>query len=60
VYDANGGYLGKLMSNGAPVSIPGLWAITFDNVSPADPNQLYFTAGPDSEAHGVFGYLKKM
>ncbi len=60
VFDANGAYQGKLMQNGTAISIPGLWAITFDNVSPADPNQLYFTAGPTREAHGVFGYLKKM
>ena len=60
VYDPNGVYQGKLMQNGTAVSIPGLWAITFDNVAPADPNQLYFTAGPTKEAHGLFGYLKKI
>jgi len=60
VFNANGTYQGKLMQNGAAISIPGLWAITFDDVSPADPNQLYFTAGPTLEAHGLFGYLKKM
>jgi uncharacterized protein (TIGR03118 family) len=60
VYDMNGTAKGQLMANGVPVTIPGLWAITFDNVAPADPNQLYFTAGPDEESHGIFGYLKKM
>jgi uncharacterized protein (TIGR03118 family) len=60
VYDVNGTYKGKLMHGGTAISIPGLWAITFDNIAPADPNQLYFTAGPNSEAHGLFGYLKKM
>lgn len=60
VYDPNGVYQGQLMINGVAISISGLWAITFDNVSPADPNQLYFTAGPDKEAHGLFGYLKKI
>ena len=60
VYDANGAYQGKLMQNGNAISIPGLWAITFDNVAPADPNQLFFTAGPTLEAHGLFGYLKKL
>jgi uncharacterized protein (TIGR03118 family) len=60
VYDVNGVYQGKLMNGSNPVSIPGLWAIAFDNVAPADPNWLYFTAGPMSEAHGLFGYVKKM
>jgi hypothetical protein len=48
------------MNIGTPIAISGLWDITFDNVSPADPNQLYFTAGPIQEAHGLFGYIKKM
>jgi hypothetical protein len=44
-----------------PVWIDGLWAITFpDNNIPGDnPNKLYFTAGPDDESHGLFGYLLK-
>ena len=60
VYDANGMYQEQLMNNSTPISIPGLSAITFDNVSPADPDQLFFTAGPMKESHGLFGYLKKM
>ena len=54
-------YKGQLMKNSTDtISIPGLWAITFDNASPADPNHLYYTAGPGAEAHGLFGYLKKL
>ena len=60
VFDSNGAYQGQLTKSGTPISIPGLWAITFDTVSPADPNQLFFTAGPGGEAHGLFGYLRKM
>ena len=60
VYDSTGKYQGQLMQAGNAITIPGLWAITFDNVSPADPNQLYFTAGPIKESHGIFGFLKKM
>jgi len=60
VFDSNGTFKGQLEGTGTPISIPGLWAITFNPVSPADPNQLYFTAGPGDEAHGLFGYLKKM
>jgi hypothetical protein len=48
------------MNNGSAISIPGLWAITFEDVTGADLSQLYFTAGPAHEAHGLFGYLKKM
>lgn len=60
VYDANGAYQGQLISNGAVLTISGLWAIKFCNVFLADPNHLYFTAGPNNESNGLFGYLKKM
>jgi uncharacterized protein (TIGR03118 family) len=63
VYDAEEGeYLRQLQKSGMPVTIQGLWAITFpDNNIPGDnPNKLYFTAGPYDEAHGLFGYLTKM
>ncbi len=63
VYDAEEGeYLRQLQKSGMPVTIQGLWAITFpDNNIPGDnPNKLYFTAGPFDEAHGLFGYLTKM
>jgi uncharacterized protein (TIGR03118 family) len=56
-----GEFLRQLKYNGMPVWIDGLWAITFpDNNIPGDnPNKLYFTAGPDDESHGLFGYLLK-
>jgi len=60
VYQSDGTYVGQLMKNSVVISIPGLWAITFDSIAPADPNVLYFTAGPNEESHGLFGYLKKM
>ena len=60
VYDANGTYQGQLMTNNIPISIPGLWAITFNNAFPNGADKLYFTAGQGGEAHGLFGYLKKM
>ncbi|MEA2677302.1 MAG: hypothetical protein QOJ81_1443 [Chloroflexota bacterium] len=45
--------------NGNPVAIDGLWAIAFGNDGPAgDHDELYFTAGPDDEAHGLFGYIE--
>jgi len=58
VYDTNGAYQGQLMTKGTAIAIPGLWAITFNAASSADPNKLYFAAGPDGETHGLFGYLK--
>jgi hypothetical protein len=54
-------FVGPLESKGKPLTIDGLWAITFpDNRVPGDdPNKLYFTAGPFEESHGLFGYLLK-
>ena len=54
-----GEFLRQLKNYGMPVTIDGLWAITFpDNNIPGDnPDKLYFTAGPREESHGVFGYL---
>jgi uncharacterized protein (TIGR03118 family) len=59
-YDSTGVYLGALQSNGTPIAINGLWALDFPvNEDPrADPNKLFFTAGPADEQHGLFGYLK--
>jgi len=62
VFDMQGKFRGQLQNDRQVVSIEGLWAIDFlkGNVaggSPHDP--LYFTAGPDDESHGLFGYLKK-
>jgi len=60
VFNADGSYVGQLSDGSNPISINGLWGLMFpDNGVPAgDPNQLFFTAGPDKEAHGLFGYLK--
>ncbi|HEX4849164.1 MAG TPA: TIGR03118 family protein, partial [Puia sp.] len=60
VYDSTGTYVAQLQNNGNTVVIPGLWALDFpsNEVLNADPNKLYFTAGPTDENHGVFGYLK--
>ena len=45
--------------SGTQVKIEGLWAIEFPrgNLVGDANNRLYFTAGPDDEEHGVFGYL---
>jgi uncharacterized protein (TIGR03118 family) len=57
-YDHNGNLLGQLASSsGNTISIDGLWGISFNPSAGADPNKLYFTAGPAGESHGLFGYL---
>ena len=63
VYDLNGNFKGQLQNNGNSIVIPGLWAIDFLKNNARDglaTDPLYFTAGPDDESHGLFGYLKKM
>ena len=62
VYDANGNYTAQLMNNGTAIAIDGLWALQFpqNGIPAGDQNQLFFTAGPAGESHGLFGYLKKM
>lgn len=58
VFDKFGIFHGQLEDHGHPISIDGLWAI--DNHLPTvDSTLLYFTAGPDSESHSLFGYLQK-
>ncbi|QJW92927.1 TIGR03118 family protein [Frigoriglobus tundricola] len=59
-YDpTTGKELGTLMeSPGHPLVIDGLWGLAFGNgKSAGDANTLYFAAGPDHEAHGLFGKI---
>jgi uncharacterized protein (TIGR03118 family) len=55
----SGKFLGQLMkAPGQPLVIDGLWGITFGNgKSAGDTSTLYYAAGPDSEAHGLFGKI---
>ena len=43
-------------TNGAPITIDGLWALRVGNTA-ADPNAVYFTAGINDEADGLFGKI---
>ena len=44
--------------HGQPVDIEGLWALRFGNGAGAGPTTtLFFTAGIDDEAHGLFGKI---
>jgi len=41
-----------------PLTIDGLWALTFGNGGSAGtPDTLFFSAGPDGESHGLFGSI---
>lgn len=56
-YDvASGAFLTQLRdSSGAALAIDGLWGLAFGPT--ASDTTLYFTAGPDGEAHGLLGTL---
>ena len=56
---SNGRYRGLLRAaKGKSLQIDGLWALAFGNGASAGPTTtLYFTAGPDNEAHGLFGTI---
>jgi uncharacterized protein (TIGR03118 family) len=60
-FDPNTGMLlGSLLDlGGNPIEIEGLWGLAFGNTGPGfSPNKLYFAAGIDDEANGLFGSLE--
>jgi len=62
-YRIDGTPMGPLMDHGTPIAIDGLWSISYPpqgNPTYRDVrNWLYYTAGPDGEEHGVFGYISR-
>lgn len=53
-----GAFLGELEQNNVPITIDGLWGITFitsPTLSP--PSKLYFSSGPGGYTHGIFGVI---
>ena len=61
VFDPNtAAALGSLQnSGGIPIQIDGLWSLQFGNGAAAGAtNELFFTAGIDGEAHGLFGKIQ--
>jgi uncharacterized protein (TIGR03118 family) len=60
VYDpATGALTGTVSNNdGSAIVVPGLWALQFGNDLNHEPsNTLFYTAGPGSEAHGLYGRI---
>lgn len=60
-FSPNGDFIGQLKSHGHTIVIDGLWALSFAPVTATaiDPGRLYFTAGPNHEQDGLFGYIVK-
>jgi uncharacterized protein (TIGR03118 family) len=51
-------FLGQLPStSNKPIAIDGLWTLTFGGALDSDPGTLYFSAGTNDEADGLFGSL---
>jgi uncharacterized protein (TIGR03118 family) len=44
-------------SSNAPIAIAGLWALVTGSGSESNPDELYFTAGPQHEKNGLYGSL---
>jgi uncharacterized protein (TIGR03118 family) len=57
---SSGSFLGTLTdASGAPISIDQLWGLDFGKGAGANgaTNELFFTAGPDNYANGLFGVI---
>ena len=61
VFAPDGQFLGQLQSHNRTLVIDGLWALRFppSTATSIDPSRLYFTAGPNDEKDGLFGYIIK-
>jgi uncharacterized protein (TIGR03118 family) len=57
---STGALAGQLRgSDGNPLSIDGLWALTIGNDGQAGSSDtIYFTAGPNDESDGLFGVIE--
>ena len=57
-FKLDGQFDGRLLNtSGQLVQIDGLWSLIFGGGSQSSPSTLYFTAGPNHEADGLFGTL---
>ena len=58
-YDANSGqFVGTVTLAGGAFAVPGLWGIAFGNDANSQPhNTLFFAAGTNDEANGLYGRI---
>jgi uncharacterized protein (TIGR03118 family) len=57
-FDSDGNLLGTLKDpKGKPITIEGLWTLTLGGGRNSNSDTLYFTAGPNDEADGLFGTI---
>jgi len=60
VFRESGQFMGQLRDNdNRVISIDGLWALFTTQSIPQVGNRIYFTAGPNDEENGLFGYLDR-
>jgi uncharacterized protein (TIGR03118 family) len=63
VFNTNGNFIRQLKDDNQVIVIEGLWAIAYapSTITSACgvSRRLYFTAGPDEENHGLFGYIRR-
>jgi uncharacterized protein (TIGR03118 family) len=58
-FDSEGDFRGSLRDrSGRSIKVDGLWSIAFGTALASDPATLYFTAGTNHEADGLFGSLQ--
>ncbi len=58
VFRESGQFIGQLRDNNEhAITIDGLWSLFTSETIPAVGSRIYFTAGPNHEANGLFGYL---
>jgi len=58
VFDSRGRFLDQLEgAKGRPITIDGLWTLTFGGGAGSSPDVLYFAAGPNDEHDGLFGTI---
>ena len=56
----NGDLIGELKNGDNSIEIEGLWGISFaPSSSGISGNRLYFSAGPNDENDGLFGYIER-
>jgi len=56
---ASGRFDGTLSdSHHHPIQIDGLWGLLVGDAAAGGPDSIWFSAGPDSEAHGLLGLLQ--